>query len=326
MALGDIAVLQSMAPSVITLSRSFTMHVFVTGASGHIGLALIPELLGAGHQVTGLARSDASAQAIEAAGAGVHRGDLSDLDGLRAAAARADGVIHLAFRHDAMQSGDFAGAADSDLTAIEVLGEALAGSDKPLLTTSGTLMLAMQGVTGRAGTEGDRFESGYRVDAENATTALAEQGVRASVVRLPPTVHSHLDHHGFVPSLIAIARDAGTSGYLGDGANRWPAVHTLDAARLYRLALESAPAGSRLHAVADEGVPFREIAAAIARGTGTEAARIDDDQAQTHFGFLAGLVGLDNPTSGAITRELLQWTPQHPGLIADIDSGHYLAT
>jgi nucleoside-diphosphate-sugar epimerase len=295
------------------------MRVFITGASGHIGSAVVPELLAAGHEVVGLARSDASADALAAAGVDVRRGDLDDLDGLREAAAAADGVIHLAFKHEAFQTGDYQGAVDSDLQAVTAIGDALEGSDKPFVTTSGTLMLARTQVNGRFGTEHDAVDGGPRVDAENAVVAMAGRGVRSSVIRLSPLVHSDLDHHGFTPTLIAIARDRGAAGYPGDGSNRWPAVHTRDAARLYRLALESAPAGSRLHGVADEGVPFRDIAAAIARNLDVPTGPAPAEE----FSFLSGFVALDNPTSNALTRELLGWTPTHPGLIDDIDAGHY---
>jgi nucleoside-diphosphate-sugar epimerase len=294
------------------------MRFFVTGASGHIGAALVAELRGAGHEVVGLARSDASAAALTALGAEVHRGDLDDLDGLARAAAAADGVAHLAFKHDAMAAGDFAGAVAADLAATTALGGALVGSGKPLVTASGTLMVAG---LGRVATEADALDRGPRVDAENAVVALAERGVRSSVVRLPPTVHSELDRHGFVPALIGIARETGVAGYVGDGANRWPAVDTRDAARLFRLALEGAPAGSRLHAVGDEGVPFRRIAEAIGRHLGVPA----DVRPAEHFRFLAGMVGLDNPVSGARTRELLGWAPTRPGLLDDIGQGHYFA-
>jgi nucleoside-diphosphate-sugar epimerase len=301
------------------------MRVFVTGASGHIGSAVIPELLQADHEVVGLARSDQSAATIEAAGASALRGSLDDIELLREAAREADGVIHLAFRHDWMRSGDFAGAVASDLAAITAMGEALTGSGGALVTTSGTLMLAFGGIKGRPGTERDRVESGPRVDAENHVIALAEQDVRSSAVRLPPLVHSHLDHHGFGPTLIAIAREKGYAGYLGDGANRWPAGHTLDAALLYRLALESAPAGSRFHAVDDAGVPFREIAETIGRMLGVPARSIAEEDAQSYFGFLAPFVGVDAPVSSEITRATLGWQPAHPKLIADLEQGHYFA-
>ena len=301
------------------------MRVFVTGASGHIGSAVVPELLRAGHQVIGLARSDSSAAALAVAGAEVRRGDLDDLDGLREAASAADGVIHLAFRHDLMGAGDYDGASAADLAATRALAAALDGTGKPLVTTSGTLMLAFAGITGRPGTEADFASSGPRVDAENLVIGLAERGVRSSVVRLPPIVHSPLDHHGFAHILIGIARQAGVSAYVEDGANRWPSVHTLDAARVYRLALESAPAGTRLHAVADEGIPFRDIATAIGRGAGVPTASISTADAAERFAFLGRMVGVDNPTSSEVTRKLLDWHPTHPGLIEDLAEGHYFA-
>jgi len=252
------------------------MHVFVTGATGHIGSAVVAELLEAGHQVTGLARSEQSAAALTAKGATVHRGDLADLDGLRAAAAAADGVIHLAYRDDF--DNDFVGAAETDLRVVTAMGEVLAGSDRPLVNTSGTLLLA--GVAqGRTATENDAAEGGPRIDSENATIAMAERGVRSSVVRLSPLVHSTLDHHGFAHRLIDIAREKGVAAYVDDGSNRWPAVHTLDAARLYRFAVEAAPAGTRLHGVADEGVPFREIAALIGRHLDLPVASISAEEA-----------------------------------------------
>jgi nucleoside-diphosphate-sugar epimerase len=294
------------------------MRVFVTGATGHIGSALVPELLQAGHQVTGLARSDKSAAALAAMGAEAHRGDIDDLDGLRAAAAAADGVIHLAYNHD---FADFVGSAEKDLSAIEAIGEALVGSDRPLVTTSGTLMLAF--VEGRPATEHDTLPAGPRIDSENATIALADKGVRSSVVRLSPLVHSHLDQHGFTPHLIHSARKAGVSAYIGDGSNRWPAAHTLDAAHLYRLALENVSAGTRLHGVADEGVLFRDIAEAIGRHLSLPVVSISPEQALDHFGFLAGFAALDNPTSSALTQKELDWHPERPGLLADLVEGHY---
>ncbi|MET8401666.1 SDR family oxidoreductase [Streptomyces sp900116325] len=298
------------------------MRVFVTGASGHVGSAVVPELLEAGHQVIGLARSDKSAAALTGAGAEVHRGDLDDLDGLAAAAAAADGVIHLAFKHDAMFAGDFDSAVTADLRAIERLATALAGTGKPLVTTSGTMLLAFAGLEDAA-TEADAIDAGPRIDAENAVVALAERGIRSSVVRLAPTVHSTLDHNGFIPTLISLARSKGVAAYVGDGANRWPAVHTLDAARLYRLALESAPAGSRLHGVDDQGIPFREIAEAIGRGLNLPVAGIPATEADAHFGFLSGHVTADNPSSNTLTQDLLGWKPVQPGLIEDLAQGHY---
>jgi nucleoside-diphosphate-sugar epimerase len=302
------------------------MRVFVTGASGHIGSVVVPELLEAGHEVTGLARSDKSAAALAAAGAKVHRGALDDLDGLRAGATAADGVIHLAYNHGPMLAGNFTDAAALDLSAVQAMGAALDGSGKPFVITSGTLMLAMAGLE-RTGTEADALDTGEpprpRVASENTAIALAGHGVRSSVIRLAPTVHGPADAHGFVPRLIAIAREKGVSAYVGDGSSRWPAVHELDAARLYRLAVEAAPAGSRLHGAADQGIPFRDIAEAIGRHLNLPAVSISREDADAHFGFLGGLVTLDNPTSSAATQELLDWHPTHPGLIADLAEDHY---
>ncbi|MFG1840887.1 SDR family oxidoreductase [Micromonospora sp. NPDC049175] len=299
------------------------MRVFVTGASGHLGSAVVPKLISAGHDVVGLARSDTSAAAIEKLGADVRRGDLTDLDVLRQEAATSDGVIHLAFRHDLMINGDMAGAAETDLAALGALADGLDGSGKPLVGTSGTAMLAMGGIVGRPGTERDAFPSGYRIDAENFVVDLAARGVRSSVVRLAPTVHSTLDHYGFITAIIAAARQHGYAAYVGEGTNRWPAVHTLDAAELYRLALEKAPAGARLHAAADEGVSFRQIATAIGRNLDIPVRSISPDEADNFFGFLGSFAQMDNPTSSALTRELLGWVPTHPDLIADLDEGHY---
>ena len=295
---------------------------FVTGASGHVGSAVVPDLIAAGHKVTGLARSDAAAAAVTALGAAVHRGDLADLDGLRAAAADADGVIHLAFDHDRMRSGEWAAAMADDLAVVQALGEALAGTGKPLIGTSGTLTVAG---LGRPGTEQDAGRPGGRTDAENAVLGFAAQGVRSSVVRLPPITHSTLDRTGFARSLITMARQAGVAGYPGDGANRWPAGHTLDAARLYRLALENAPAGTRWHAAGDEGLPVREIAGRIGRNLGLPTVSIPPGQLQEHFGFLAQVIVLDAPVSTETTRRILNWEPTHPGLLADFDHGDYFA-
>jgi len=294
------------------------MRVFVTGASGHIGSALVPELLQAGHQVTGLARSDQSAAALVAMGADVRRGDLDDLEGLQAAAADSDGVIHLAFKHD---FSDFLGNVESDRRAVEAIGEALVGSGKPFVGTSGTLMVAF--VEGRLATEEDTLPAGPRIDSENYAIALADRGVRSAVVRLAPLVHSNLDHHGFTHHIIDCARKAGVSAYVGDGTNRWPALHTLDAARLYRLALESAPAGTRLHGVADEGVAFRDIAESVGRHLNLPTKSITAEEAPEHFGFLAPLSVLDDATSSERTQKILDWHPVQKDLLADLDEGHY---
>ncbi|HYQ00086.1 MAG TPA: SDR family oxidoreductase [Polyangiaceae bacterium] len=302
------------------------MHVFVTGASGHIGLPVVRELIGAGHSVTGLARSEPSAQKLVSAGAQVLRNTLDDLDALRAAAHSADGVIHLAFKHDlALAGGDFMAAVNADLRAVEALGTALEGSGKPFVNTSGTMLLA-HSVHGRAGTEADVGQDGGnpRVASEKLSLDFAKRGVRTSIMRLAPTVHSSLDHHGFIPMLIAAARKNGFAAYVGEGNARWPGVHTLDAAHLYRLALESAPAGSYVHAAADEGVPFRSIAEAIGRGLDLPAQSIPAERAGELFGGFLGMVAqLDNPTSSARTRELLGWKPSHAGLLADLAERHY---
>ena len=301
------------------------MRVFVTGGSGHIGSALVPELLSAGHQVTGLARSAESAAKLAASGAEVRRGDLDDLELIAAEAAAADGVINLAYRSDLMRSGDFAGLIASSLKLIETVGAALEGTGKPFVIPTGTLTLWSGGLAGRTGTEEDTVTDGPLAATENALIALADRGVRAVVVRPAPTVHSTLDTSGFIPTLVATARGKGAAGYVGDGANRWPAVHTADLARLFRLALESTPAGTRLHGTAEAGVPFREIAEAIGRGLGVPTASVDPQDAPGHFGFLAMFVGADNPSSSALTRQWLGWAPSGPGLIADIDAGHYFA-
>ncbi|MFF3754837.1 SDR family oxidoreductase [Streptomyces sp. NPDC002018] len=307
------------------------MRVFITGASGWIGSAVVPELIGAGHQVVGLARSAASAAALTEAGAEVCRGTLDDLDTLRGAAAESDGVIHLAFKHDIAFSGGFEDAADADRRAIDTFGEALAGSDRPLLIASGVFGVA----PGQVATERDGQASSPlparrtagpagRLANAHATAALADRGVRSSVVRLPPTVHGDGDH-GFLATVVAVAREKGVSGYIGDGANRWPAVHRSDAAHLFRLALESAPAGSTLHAVADEGVPIRAVAEVIGRHLGLPVASVSPDDAAGHFTWLAAFLGMDSPASSAHTRELLGWRPTQPGLLDDLDKGHYFA-
>lgn len=294
------------------------MRVFVTGASGFIGSAVVPELIAAGHEVLGLARSEASARALTTAGAAVQRGSLDDPDSLRAGAAAADGVIHLAFIHDFSQ---YEAAARTDTAAIQALGDALAGSDQPLVVASGLLGIA----PGRIATETDPAPAGWaRGRSEEALLALAARGVRTSIVRLPPSVHGTGDR-GFVPALIAAARSHGAAAYVGDGASRWPAVHRSDAARLFRLALEHAPAGTRLHAAADEGIPTRELAAAIGRRLGVPAVSQTPEEAARTLGFLARLIALDAPASSARTRELLGWRPTGPGLLADLDGEHYFA-
>jgi nucleoside-diphosphate-sugar epimerase len=300
------------------------MRIFVTGASGHIASAVIPELINHGHQVVGLARSDTSAEAVSALGADVRRGDLDDLEGLKVAATEADGVIHLAFKHEAMRTGDFMGAVGSDLAATEAIGEALIDTGKPYVTTGGTLMLAMAGITGRSGTEDDQSEGGPRVDAANYTIALAQRGVRSSVVRLAPMVHSDLDLHGFTSALIGFARESGAAAYIAEGANRWPAANTYDIGALYRLAVEKAPAGSTFHGAGDLGIPFRVIAETIAGTLGIGTKSITEDEAPQYLGFLAGFAGLDNPVSNDKTRMALGWEPTHPGWVEDVQSGHYI--
>ncbi|MFJ7589589.1 SDR family oxidoreductase [Streptomyces sp. NPDC097617] len=293
------------------------MRVFVTGASGWIGSALLPELVGAGHEVLGLARSDSSATAITATGAEVLRGDLKDPEVLRTGAGACDGVVHLAFDHDFTR---FAASVQTDARVIETFGAALEGTGKPLVIASGTPALP-----GHVATERNEPAPGSPASGRDATArqtvAMAARGVRPSVVRLPRTVHGDGDHHGFIARLIATARVKGVSGYVGDGTGRWPAVHVRDAARLFRLALEQAPAGSVLHAVADEGVPVHDIAAAIGRHLGlpTSSAPAED------FGFLGRILAVDQPASSALTRELLGWHPTGPGLLEDMDQGHYFA-
>jgi nucleoside-diphosphate-sugar epimerase len=299
------------------------MRVFITGASGHIASAVIPELLSAGHAVTGLARSDRSAAVVQSLGAQVRRGDLDDLNGLGAAAREADGVIHLAFKHDEQYSGNLAGAIAADLRAIEAMGASLTGTAKPFIGTNATGAMALAGFHGLL-TERDTLPGGGRMDAENTVIAFAGQGVRSSVVRLPPAVHS-LGRYSFVSGLIDIARATRISGYLGEGSNRWPATDTRDVARVYRLALESASAGSRLHAVAEEGITVREIATTIGRRLDIPAAPVATEDAERHFSYLSAFVGLDNPTSSQITRDTLGWTPTRPGLISDLEQDRDLA-
>ncbi|MCP3139418.1 SDR family oxidoreductase [Pyxidicoccus xibeiensis] len=297
------------------------MRVFVTGATGFIGTAVVSELLAAGHEVLGLARSDAAAGALTRQGAGVHRGELSDLESLAAGARACDGVIHLAFVHD---FSAYATAAETDRGAIAALAGALEGSGKPFVSTSGTALLA----PGRIGTEQDAPSPdnplGARATAEDRVLAAAGRGVRSSVVRLPPSVHGAGDH-GFVPMLIQVARRTGVSAFVADGANRWPAVHRLDAARLFRLALERAAPGTRLHGVAEEGLPIHALASVIGEGLGVPVRSLSREEAAAHFGWLAGFIGVDNPVSSALTRGALGWNPQGAGLLTDLRESGYFA-
>jgi len=295
------------------------MRVFVTGATGFIGSALVRELLAAGHTVLGLARSDAGAKSLNAAGAQVHRGDLHDLGSLRAGAAAVDGVIHTAFIHDFSNYGP---AAEADRQAIETLGAALIGSERPLIITSGTLLVQRQRPLA---TEDEVVNPNFPRKSEEAALAVAPRGVRVSVLRLPPSVHGKGDH-GFIPRLIEIAREKGVSAYVGDGLNRWPAVHQLDAAKLYRLVLEKGSARANYHGIADEGVPFRDIAAVIGRHLNVPVVSKSTEEAANHFDWLGHFVGVDCPASSAQTRQVLGWQPEQPGLIADLDAAHYFET
>ena len=308
------------------------MRYFVTGASGWIGSAVVPELLRAGHEVVGLARSDASATVLAAAGAEAHRGSLDDLDSLRAAADSSDGVIHLAFKHELAFTGDFLGAADADRRAVELFGDVLAGSDRPLVIASGVLGLSQ----GPAATEEDghgaqpsteRFGAGpetRRVTAE-LVRSFAERGVRSCVLRLPPTVHGTGDN-GFMATIVATARERSASGYIGDGSQRWPAAHVLDVARLFRLAVENAPAGSTLHGVAEEGVAIRDVAEVIGRHLAVPVVSVPPEAARAHFTWMADFLSRDSPTSSAQTREQMGWQPTQLGLVDDLDLGHYFAS
>jgi nucleoside-diphosphate-sugar epimerase len=292
------------------------MRIFVTGASGWIGSALVPELIGAGHQVLGLARSDASAGAVTALGAEVLRGDLEDTGILHAGAQGSDGVIHLAYGHS---RAGLEAVAQTDARAIQTLAGSLAGTGKPLVISGATVA-----TPGRVSTERDELIAAGPIAARianmQAALAAADRGVRSVLVMLPRSVHGQGERHGFVPQLIALAREKGVAGYIGDGASRWPAVHVKDAATLYRLAVEQAPAASVLNAVGEEGVPVREIAEAIGRQLDLPARSLP---AEDFSGMLVPLLTRDMPASSTITRELMGWKPAHPGLLEDIEQGHY---
>jgi nucleoside-diphosphate-sugar epimerase len=297
------------------------MRIFLTGATGFIGSAIIPELLQAGHQVLGLTRSDAGEQSLLAAGAEAHRGSLEDPESLRRGAAEADGVIHCAFDHDFSDLAKFAALCQKDKRAIEAMGDALAGSDRPLVITSGTGV--GNSVPGQLATENDldRNHPIPRIATEIAAASVAERGVNVSVVRLPQ-VHDTFKQ-GLVSFLIQMAREKGVSPYVGEGLSRWPAAHVLDVAQLYRLALEKNEPGSRYHAVAEEGVPMREIAETIGKGLKVPVKSISVEAAPAHFGWLAAFTNFDAPASSAQTRQQLGWNPSGPGLIADLQQMRY---
>ncbi|MFE9865037.1 SDR family oxidoreductase [Streptomyces sp. NPDC005506] len=298
------------------------MRIFVAGATGYVGSSVVQELLEAGHQVVGLARSDTAAAALTRVGVDIHRGDIDDLGSLRAAAAAADGVVYAANKH-VSETTDSAARAQVELNAVEAIGAELEGTGKPFAVTSGVIGRTPGHVLTEDTLAAANPINALRLRVETSVLAMGERGVRSSSIRLAPTVHGHGDARGFISTLIGIARATGVSAFVGDGSNRWPSAHRRDVATLFRLAVESAPAGTPLHAVAEEGVPFRDIAEAIGRGLGLPAVSLAAGDVSEHFSFLAPLVSLDSPASSALTQKRLGWQPTHLTLIADIEEGHY---
>ncbi len=295
------------------------MRIFVTGATGFVGSAVVAELIRAGHEVIGLARSDEAVKFLIAAGAQVHRGDLKDFESLRNGAANADGVIHTAFNHDFSEIED---SCETDRRVIELFGSVLAGSERPLIVTSAIGILPQGHLVTEETIPASGAAANLRAASEEAAIMAGKNGVRASVIRLAPTVHGEGDHN-FIPTLIRLAKEKGISAYIGEGSNCWPAVHRLDAAHLYRLVLEKGVAGSRYHAVAEEGIPFREIAGVIGRQLNIPVVSIASEEAANHFGWFAHFASMDIPSSSQLTREQLAWQPTQPGLIQDISLPHY---
>ncbi|MDR1073563.1 MAG: SDR family oxidoreductase [Treponema sp.] len=298
------------------------MKIFVTGATGYIGSAVVKELVAAGHEALGLARSDKAAAALAAAGVAAHRGSLEDLESLKSGVAMSDGVIHTAFLHD---FSNFAAACETDRRAIEAIGATLENSNRPFVIASGLAGLNPGGVATEEIAAAPPTFSTPRSATETALIEMASRGVRSAAVRIAPTAHGPGDH-GFISQIIKIAQTKGISAYIGDGNNRWPAVHVLDAAKLFRFALEKAPAGTRVHAVAEEGIPFREIAAVISRRLQAPLVSISAEEAAGHFGWLGNIIGLDTPASSVITQKSLNWRPSQPSLLSDMNSDAYFVS